>query len=116
MVLESLDLSQNILIGEIPQKLMSHISCIFKSLSKQLIFLIPQGGQIWTLQSSSFEGNFGLCGFSLSMKCGTKETTTFEMMQESSLGEGFDWKVVVIKYACELVLDMSSPLEGRTGL
>ena len=56
-----------------------------------------------TLQSSSFEANFGLCGFPLSNKCGYNGPTS-EMRHESSLGEGFFWKVVVIGYACGLVI------------
>ena len=59
-----------------------------------------------TFQSSSFEGNFGLCGFQLSKKCGNNEIPTSEMKCESSLGEGFGWKVVVIGYACGLVIGL----------
>ena len=56
-----------------------------------------------TFQSSSFEGNIGLCVFQLSKKCGNDEIPTFEMRNESSLGKGFGWKVIVIGYACGLV-------------
>ena len=59
-----------------------------------------------TFQSSSFEGNFGLCGFQLSKKCGNNEIPTFEVKHESSLGKGFGWKVVVIGYAYGLVIGL----------
>ncbi|XP_075657655.1 receptor like protein 27-like [Castanea sativa] len=103
--LESLDLSQNSLFGEIPQQLTSLTFLEYLNLSQNQLFgPIPQGGQFLTFQSSSFEGNFGLCGFQLSKKCGNNEMPTSEMRHESSLGEGFCWKVVVIGYACGLVI------------
>ena len=105
IALESLDLSQNSLFGEIPQQLTSLTFLEYLNLSQNQLFgPIPQGGQFLTFQSSSFEGNFGLCGFQLSKKCGNNEIPTFEMRHESSLGEGFCWKVVVIGYACGLVI------------
>ncbi|KAM3754644.1 hypothetical protein ACB098_03G181700 [Castanea mollissima] len=105
--LESLDLSRNCLSGEIPQELTSLTFLEYLNLSQnQLSGPIPQGRQFLTFQSSSFEGNFGLCGFQLSKKCGNNEIPTFEMRHESSLGEGFCWKVVVIGYACGLVIGL----------
>ena len=59
-----------------------------------------------TFQSSSFEGNIGLCVFQLSKKCGNDEIPTSEMRNESSLGKGFGWKVIVIGYACGLVIGL----------
>ena len=70
----------------------------------QLFGPIPQGGQFWTFENSSFKGNLGLCGFPLSKKCGNNETPTYKTRQESSIVEGFDWKVVVIGYACGLII------------
>ena len=105
IALEFLDLSQNNLFGEIPQKLTSLTFLEYLNLSQnQLIGPIPQGRQFLTFQSSSFEGNFGLCGFQLSKKCGNNEIPAFEMRQESSLEEGFCWKVVVIGYTCGLII------------
>ncbi|XP_050278406.1 receptor-like protein 7 [Quercus robur] len=105
VALESLDLSQNSLYGEIPQELTNLIFLEYLNLSQnQLSGPIPQVRQFLTFESSSFEGNFGLCGFPLSKKCGNNEIPTFEMRHESSLGEGFCWKVVVIGYACGLVI------------
>ena len=105
IALESLDLSQNSLFGEIPQQLTSLTFLEYLNLSQNQLFgQIPQGGQFLTFQSSSFEGNFDLCGFQLSKKCGNNGIPTSEMIQESSLGEGFCWKVVVIGYTCGLVI------------
>ena len=102
--LESLDLSQNSIFGEIPQQLTSLTFLEYLNLSQNQLFgPIPQGGQFLTFQSSSFEGNNGLCGFQLSKKCGNDEIPTSEMRNESSLGKGFGWKVIVIGYACGLV-------------
>ncbi|XP_030959375.1 receptor-like protein 6 [Quercus lobata] len=105
--LESLDLSRNSLFGEIPQQLTSLTFLEYLNLSQnQLTGPIPQGGQFLTFKSSSFEGNSRLCGLQLSKKCGNNEIPTSEMKHESSLGEGFGWKAVVIGYACGLVIGL----------
>jgi Leucine-rich repeat (LRR) protein len=103
--LESLDLSQNLLSGEIPQQLTSLTFLEYLNLSQNhLTGPIPQGGQFSTFQNSSFEGNLGLCGSPLSNKCENNETPTSIPSRDSSFGEGFNWKVVVIGYACGLVI------------
>ncbi|XP_075657303.1 receptor-like protein 7 [Castanea sativa] len=105
--LESLDLSRNNIFGEIPQQLTSLTFLEYLNLSQNQLFgPIPQGGQFSTFQSSSFEGNIGLCGFPLSKKCGNNEIPTSKMRNESSLEKGFGWKVVVIGYACGLVIGL----------
>ena len=110
--LESLDLSRNKLLGEIPRQLTSLTFLAYLNLShNQLTGLIPQGGQFGTFENSSFEGNLGLCGPPISKKCKNSETPTFEPSKESSFGEGsfgegFNWKVVVIGYACGLVIGL----------
>ena len=105
VALESLDLSRNSLSGEIPQELTNLIFLEYLNLSQnQLSGPIPQGRQFLTFENSSFEGNFGLCGFPLLKKCGNNEIPTSAMRHESSFGEGFCWKVVVIGYACGLVI------------
>ena len=107
ILLESLDLSQNGLSGKIPQQLTSLTFLEYLNLSQnQLIGPIPQGGQFLTFQSSSFEGNLGLCGFQLSKECENNETPTSQPSHESSFGEGFNWKVVVIGYTCGLVIGL----------
>ena len=42
----------------------------------------------------------------MSKKCGNIEPPTYETRQESLIVEGFDWKVVVIGYACELIIEL----------
>jgi Leucine-rich repeat (LRR) protein len=105
--LQSLDLSQNKFLGKIPPQLISLTFLAYLNLSQnQLIGPIPQGGQFWTFQSSSFEGNLELCGSPLLMKCENNETPTSTLSYESSFGEGFNWKAVVIGYACGLVIGL----------
>ncbi|KAM3753032.1 hypothetical protein ACB098_03G063600 [Castanea mollissima] len=105
--LQSFDLSQNKFQGEIPQQLTSLTFLAYLNLSQnQLIGPIPQDRQFGTFQNSSFEGNPGLCGFPLSKKCENIETPTFELNQESSYGEGFSWKAVVMGYASGLVIGL----------
>ncbi|XP_050274130.1 receptor-like protein 33 [Quercus robur] len=102
--LESLDLSQNELSGEIPQQLIGLTFLEYLNLShNQLVGPIPQGGQFSTFEISSFEGNFGLCGSPLLNKCGHSEIPP---SKESSFGEWFSWKVVVIGYACGFVIGL----------
>ncbi|CAL8121417.1 unnamed protein product [Prunus armeniaca] len=100
--LESLDLSQNKLSGQIPQQL------------KQLTFLetfdvshnnltgpIPQGTQLTSFNSTSYEGNLGLCGDPLPNKCGNQEAPERPPSTEEDNGSGstgmveFDLKFVL---------------------
>nr|XP_048330763.1 receptor-like protein 7 [Ziziphus jujuba var. spinosa] len=108
--LESLDLSQNNLSGEIPQHL------------KQLGFLesfnvshnnlggpIPQGNQFNAFESSSLEGNPGLCGDPLFKKCADFDSmplpaSVFEENDDSESFFNFDWKFVLIGYISGLVV------------
>ncbi|XP_060670682.1 putative receptor like protein 25 isoform X2 [Ziziphus jujuba] len=112
-MLESLDLSQNNLSGEIPLQL------------KQLGFLgsfnvshnnlrgpIPQGKQFNSFESSSFQGNPGLCGDPLLKKCGDLESSTLPppVSEENDDGESLfklDWKFVLIGYSSGLVVGVA---------
>ncbi|KAI3899692.1 hypothetical protein MKW92_015178 [Papaver armeniacum] len=100
--LESLDLSQNKLTGEIPFQLadLSFLSVLNLSFNK-LVGKIPSGGQFQTFQSSSFEGNAGLCGFPLSKDC----IGNTESPQDSSISEEdeFDWILFALSFLGFLV-------------
>jgi Leucine-rich repeat (LRR) protein len=72
--LESLDLSSNQHSGEIPQELtnLTFLGALNLS-SNQLVGRIPESHQFGTFQSSSFEGNEGLCGAPLPKQCKSSE-------------------------------------------
>ena len=80
--LQVLNLSNNILTGQIPSSMGNKLSGGIPQQLLQLIFLaflnvshnhitrrILRGNQLNTFKSNSFEGNSGLCGDSLSKKC-----------------------------------------------
>ncbi|KAG6404598.1 hypothetical protein SASPL_136848 [Salvia splendens] len=69
-VLESLDLSANQLTGQIPMELgeLTFIGVLNLSYNK-LVGMIPNGRQIQTFPVESFEGNPGLCGLPLNIRC-----------------------------------------------
>ncbi|XP_021800933.1 receptor-like protein 12 [Prunus avium] len=71
--LESLDLSQNKLSGQIPEQL-TRLTFLgnFDVSHNNLTGPIPQGTQLTSLNSTSYEGNPGLCGDPLP-KCGNQE-------------------------------------------
>ncbi|KAB2033063.1 hypothetical protein ES319_D05G422800v1 [Gossypium barbadense] len=93
--LEWLDLSSNRLSGTIPNRLadLPFLSS-FNVSENQLHGQIPQGKQFNTFGNDSYEGNKGLCGFTVS-KDGSKSNITF------------GWKVVLIGYGCGVVFGMS---------
>ncbi|CAL8174380.1 unnamed protein product [Prunus armeniaca] len=71
--LESLDLSHNMLSGQIPQQL-TRLTFLgnFDVSHNNLTGPIPQGTQLTSFNSTSYEGNPGLCGDPLP-KCGNQE-------------------------------------------
>ncbi|KAG2325921.1 hypothetical protein Bca52824_008649 [Brassica carinata] len=72
--LQSLDLSQNRLSGEIPPELGKLTFLARMNFSYNMLEgPIPQGTQIQSQNSSSFAENPGLCGFPLEKTCGGKE-------------------------------------------
>ncbi|GAV79182.1 LRR_1 domain-containing protein/LRR_4 domain-containing protein/LRR_6 domain-containing protein/LRR_8 domain-containing protein [Cephalotus follicularis] len=107
--LKTLDLSQNKLSGEIPQQLSQLTFLEFLNVShNRLTGSIPHGKQFDTYQNNSFKDNPGLCGDPLSKKCGIlppppPSAAGGEDRSSSSLFE-FGWKVVLMGYACGLVV------------
>ncbi|KAI3470539.1 hypothetical protein Pfo_027202 [Paulownia fortunei] len=107
--LESLDLSSNQLVGENPWQL-TRLTFLSKlNLSwNNLVGQIPQGGQFSTFDNSSYMGNSGLCGFSLTKKCKEEDVRSSLPMlsqddDDSDFLEGFDWQVVLLGYGCGFV-------------
>ncbi|GMI65212.1 receptor like protein 6 [Hibiscus trionum] len=101
--LETLGLSRNELEGRIPLELSSQLNFLeVLNLSyNHLTGLIPQGQQFETFESSSFEGNPGLCGKPLLRECITNSGSlpTPSSEESGSLG-GLDWKVILLGYGC----------------
>ncbi|KAF3457063.1 hypothetical protein FNV43_RR01720 [Rhamnella rubrinervis] len=105
--LESLDLSKNKLSGRIPQQLANLTFLEHLNLShNQLTGPIPQGTQLDTFSYSSFQGNPGLCGPQLSMKCENTDIIIpfLRKDDEKESENGFTWKVVAIGYGCGFVV------------
>ena len=109
LALEALDFSSNKLIGEIPMQLTLLTFLAMLNLSQNhLTGLIPQGKQFNTFGNESYDGNLGLCGFPLSIKCSTNEPppTIFLEDKDSMFAKGFGWKTVLIGYGCGFVFGL----------
>ncbi|KAL9383450.1 hypothetical protein Peur_023773 [Populus x canadensis] len=110
--LESLDLSSNLLAGRIPQQLVDLTFLQVLNLSyNHLEGPIPQGKQFNTFENGSYEGNLGLCGFPLQVKCNKGEgqqppPSNFEK-EDSMFEEGLGWKAVAMGYGCGFVFGVS---------
>jgi hypothetical protein len=110
--LESLDLSSNLLAGRIPPQLVDLTFLEVLNLSyNQLEGPIPQGKQFHTFENGSYEGNLGLCGLPLQVKCNKGEgqqppPSNFEK-EDSMFEEGFGWKAVAMGYGCGFVFGVS---------
>ncbi|XP_061999175.1 receptor-like protein 49 [Rosa rugosa] len=98
--LESLDLSHNKLSGEIPQQLAQLDSLSkFNVSHNNLTGPVPRGIHFTTFDSTSYQGNQGLCGDFLPKKCGNSEGTQLppSTSEDNDSGSGIelDWKFVV---------------------
>ncbi|KRH08720.1 hypothetical protein GLYMA_16G169000v4 [Glycine max] len=104
--LESLDLSSNMLTGGIPTELSNlNFLEVLNLSNNHLAGEIPRGQQFSTFTNDSYEGNSGLCGLPLTIKCSkdpeqhSPPSTT--LRREG--GFGFGWKPVAIGYGCGMV-------------
>ncbi|KAI3931503.1 hypothetical protein MKW92_048812 [Papaver armeniacum] len=99
--LESLDLSRNKLTGKIPFQLagLSSLSVLNLSFNK-LVGEIPSGSQFQTFDSSSFQGNIGLCGFPLSEDCNKTVQSLPNAKDENAPGskDEFDWVLFAVTF------------------
>nr|GFB08376.1 leucine-rich repeat-containing protein [Tanacetum cinerariifolium] len=103
--IESLDLSWNQLIEEIPQSLAEIKGLTALNLSKnRLVGSIPNGTQFNIFDESSFEGNLGLCGLSLTKIC--NEHTHKPLLESQEEESGFTWEVVTLGYGCGTLLGL----------
>ncbi|XP_004515442.1 uncharacterized protein [Cicer arietinum] len=102
--LESLDLSSNRLSGVIPLELTNLIYLGTMNLSNNhLVGEIPKGKQFDTFSNGFYEGNLGLCGFPLTMKCGPEKKSSLSSKFWSEDKFGFGWEPVAIGYGCGVV-------------
>jgi len=64
---------------------------------------IPQGKQFGSFLNDSYEGNLGLCGVPLSVKCGEKhdQHSSQTLWREEKFG--FGWEAVAIGYGCGML-------------
>ncbi|KAL7250031.1 hypothetical protein ACSBR1_012098 [Camellia fascicularis] len=108
--LESLDLSQNKLSGEIPQQLALLIFLEFLNVSNNhLTGPIPHGKQFNTFENNSYEGNSGLCGDSLSRKCGKLKAPpplNLEQDNDSAFPRKVEWIFICAGCVSGIVVGM----------
>ena len=93
-LLETLDLSMNKLSGKIPVELgdISFLEVLDLS-DNQLTGKIPTGSQIQTFSNTCFQGNKGLCGLPLHIKCSGVPVITEDYDNEDP-GENIKWEFV----------------------
>ncbi|KAI9098455.1 hypothetical protein K1719_025080 [Acacia pycnantha] len=96
--LDSLDLSRNHLFGLIPSSFAQIHRLAMLDLSyNNLSGKIPTSTQLQSFDNSSYEGNLGLCGKPLEIKClgdeQPKESVKFQENNDSILSRGFYWSM-----------------------
>ncbi|GAB4829562.1 hypothetical protein Ancab_040635 [Ancistrocladus abbreviatus] len=110
--LEVLDLSCNLLSREIPQQLKNLTFLVIFNVSyNHLTGPIPEGNQFNTFENDSFEGNLGLCGSPLLMKCGNSKVQS-SPQQQSHCHDGedeesltlVDWIIISMGYISGVVV------------
>ncbi|XP_022744345.1 receptor-like protein 12 isoform X2 [Durio zibethinus] len=111
--LEALDLSQNKLAGRIPWELSTQLTflAVLSVSHNHLSGPIPQGQQFDTFQSSSFEGNLGLCGKPLLKECdsgsGALAPPPSSISEDSGFLVGLHWKVVLLGYGSGFLIGVT---------
>ena len=96
MKLESLDISRNNIIGDIPEELqfltyLSYFNLSYNNLSGR----IPVGGQFLTFSGTSFLNNVHLCGLQINTNCSSSISPNFTH-NEGVIAEEWDdalWEV-----------------------
>ncbi|KAL7249982.1 hypothetical protein ACSBR1_012049 [Camellia fascicularis] len=109
--LESLDLSGNLLLGEIPPQLSQLTFLEFLNVSyNHLTGPIPRGKQFDTFENYSYLGNSGLCGKPLSKSCENLEASTPPPLSfqgdDSKFPSGIDWIVIFMGYGSGLIVGL----------
>ncbi|XVE90657.1 hypothetical protein DITRI_Ditri20bG0094800 [Diplodiscus trichospermus] len=104
--LEGLDLSQNKLAGRIPWELSTQLTflAVFNVSHNHLTGPIPQGPQFDTFQTSSFDGNLGLCGKPLLKECDSSIPSPHPFSANSEDSGLLDWKIVCLGYVSGLLI------------
>ncbi|XP_024535679.1 brassinosteroid LRR receptor kinase BRL2-like [Selaginella moellendorffii] len=102
-----MDLSFNDLQGSIPSSFSSLQSLTGLNVShNNLSGPIPQGGQLWTLDPSSYAGNAGLCGFPLA-SCITSPPTATNRADHGD-GDGGLGAVLAVSFAIGVLVSVIS--------
>nr|GFB04731.1 leucine-rich repeat-containing protein [Tanacetum cinerariifolium] len=94
--------------GEIPESLAGIKGFAVLHLShNHLVGRIPDRTQFKTFDENSFQGNVGLCGYSLPKKCSEyTQKPQLEASEDQEEESGFTWEVVMLGYGCGTLLGL----------